>query len=190
MTETLINLSKAFVGESMARNRYSYYGKVAKKEGFEQIGEVFLLTAEQEKQHAKWLLRLINEIKINDDEITVESPVPNVFGTTQENLKAAIEGENYEYTKMYPEFADTAEREGFEEIAKRLRAIAIAENHHEERFKKLLEQIEGKTVFKKDKEVTWTCRECGYAYTGKKALDLCPSCDHEQAFQEVKCEKY
>ncbi len=190
MTETLKNLSKAFAGESMARNRYTYYAKVAKKEGYEQIGEIFLLTAEQEKQHAKWLLRLIDEIKTSDEDIEIDTPVPNIFGTTEENLQAAIDGENYEHTSMYPTFADIAEKEGHGEIAKRLRAIAVAENHHEERFQKLLDQVKAKTVFKKDKKTWWTCKECGYMYEDKEALDLCPSCDHEKAFQEVKCEEY
>ncbi len=190
MTETLKNLSKAFAGESMARNRYTYYAKVAKKEGYEQIGDIFLLTAEQEKQHAKWLLRLINEIKTSDEDIEIETPVPNIFGTTEENLQAAIDGENHEHTSMYPTFADIAEKEGHGEIAKRLRAIAVAENHHEERFQKLLEQLKAKTVFKKDKKTWWTCKECGYMYEDEEALTICPSCDHEQAFQEVKCEEY
>ena len=190
MTKTLENLSSAFVGESMARNRYTLYAKVAKKEGFEQIAEIFLVTAEQERQHAKWLFNLINEIKQSDDDVVVQAPVPNVLGTTAENLQAAIDGENHEYTEMYPDFADGAEREGHGEIAKRLRAIAVAEKHHEERFKKLLEQVKAKTVFKKEKEVSWSCRECGYVYEGKEAPELCPSCDHPQAFYEVKCEEY
>lgn len=190
MTKTLENLGKAFVGESMARNRYTFYAKIAKKEGFEQIGEVFLLTAEQEKQHAKWLFRLINEIKENDDDIVLETPVPNVFGTTAENLQAAIDGEHHEYTEMYPDFAKIAEEEGFKDIAERLKAIAVAEEHHEERFKKLLNEIKNNSVFKKDKDVSWTCKECGYVHTGKDAPELCPSCDHPQAFYEVKCEEY
>jgi rubrerythrin len=190
MKKTLENLSKAFVGESMARNRYTFYGKIAKKEGFEQIGEIFLLTAQQEKEHAGWLFKLINKVKKNDDDIVVESSVPNVYGTTAENLQSAIDGENHEYTEMYPEFAKIAEKEGFKDIAKRLRAIAVAESHHEERFKKLLKEVKANTVFKKEKEVWWTCLECGYVHKGKKAPEICPSCDHEQAFYQIKCEKY
>ena len=190
MKKTLENLSKAFIGESMARNRYTFYAKVAKEEGYEQIAEIFSTTAEQEKQHAKWLFRMINEIKGKNNDVVVESPVPNVFGTTIENLQDAIEGENHEYTEMYPEFAQIAEEEGFVNFAKRLRSIAIAEQHHEERFKKLLEQVKGKTVFKKAKSVSWSCRECGYVHTGKEAPNLCPSCDHPQAFYEIKCEEY
>lgn len=190
MKKTLENLSKAFVGESMARNRYTLYAKVAKKEGFEQIGDIFLLTAEQERQHAKWLFNLINEIKENCDDLVVDTPVPNVFGTTAENLQAAIDGENHEYTEMYPEFADIAEEENLKKIADRLRAIAVAEEHHEERFKKLLEEVKNNSVFKKEKEVSWSCKECGYVHKGKEAPELCPSCDHPQAFYEVMCEEY
>ena len=157
MEKTIKNLTKAFIGESQARNRYTFYSKIAKKEGFEQIAEIFLITAENEKEHASWLFRLINELKKKSDEkldeIKVEVVVPTILGTTIENLKAAIAGENYEHTKMYPEFADIAEKEGFPEIAKRLRAIAKAEEHHEERFKKLLKEVEDRTVFKKEKEV-------------------------------------
>ncbi|HDD69436.1 MAG TPA: rubrerythrin family protein [Candidatus Korarchaeota archaeon] len=194
MEETIRNLVKAFIGESQARNRYTFYAKVAKKEGFEQIAEVFLITAENEKEHASWLFKLINELKRRSGEelkeIKVEAICPTTLGTTAENLKAAIVGENYEYTKMYPEFADVAEREGFPEIAARLRAIAKAEQHHEERFKKLLKEVEAGTVFKKDREVWWVCRECGYMHYGKEPPEKCPSCGHPRSFFQVKCEEY
>jgi len=194
MQKTLENLTKAFVGESQARNRYTFYAKIAKKEGFEQIREIFLLTAEQEKEHAKRLFEHIQELKEKSseklDEIQVEASVPTTYGSTAENLKAAVAGENYEYTKMYPEFAKTADKEGLSEIAKRLRAIAVAEKHHEERYKKLLKEVEAGTVFKKDKEVWWVCRECGYVHFGKEAPKECPSCDHPQSFYEIKCEEY
>ncbi len=193
--ETLKNLCKAFIGESQARNRYTYYSKIAKKEGYEQIAEIFLLTTEQEKVHAKRLFEHIQELKKDlpkqeQDEIKVEATAPLVYGTTSENLKAAITGENYEYTKMYPEFADTAEKENHPRIAARLRAIAKAEQHHEERYKKLLEQLKNKTIFKKDKKVWWICRECGYAHYGEQPLEKCPSCDHPKAYYELKCEEY
>jgi len=192
--KTIKNLTKAFIGESQARNRYTFYSKIAKKEGFEQIAEIFLITAENEKEHASWLFRLINELKKKSDEkldeIKVEVVVLTILGTTIENLKAAIAGENYEHTKMYPEFADIAEKEGFPEIAKRLRAIAKAEEHHEERFKKLLKEMEAKTVFKKEKEVWWVCRECGYIHFGKEPPEECPSCSHPKSFYQVECEKY
>ncbi len=191
MKKTIENLAKAFIGESQARNRYTFYSKIAKKEGFEQISEIFLVTAENEREHAAWLFKLINKLKGNEmDEIKVEASVPTVLGTTAENLKAAIAGENYENTKMYPEFADVAEEEGYPEIAKRLRAIAKAEKHHEERYKKLLKEVEEGSVFKKDKEVYWVCRECGYVHFGTEPPEKCPSCDHEKSFYEIKCEEY
>ena len=194
MQKTIKNLAKAFIGESQARNRYTYYAKEAKKEGYEQIAETFLLTAEQEKEHAKWLLRMINGLKEktgeNLDEIKVEAGMPTILGSTTENLQAAIIGENYEHTSMYPEFAQEAEKEGLPEIAVRLRSIAKAEEHHEERYKKLLEEVEAGTVFKKVKEVWWVCRECGYVHFGKEAPAKCPSCDHPQSYYQVKCEEY
>ena len=189
MKNTIQNLAKAFVGESQARNRYSFYSKIAKKEGFEQISEIFLLTAENEREHAKWLFRLINELKSKSDEsldeIKIEAGVPTTLGDTAENLKAAIAGENFEQTQMYPEFADMAEEEGLTEIATRLRAIAIAEKHHEERFRKLLAEIEGNSVFKKEKKVYWVCRKCGYVSEANEAPEKCPSCGHPQSYFEV-----
>ncbi len=194
MKKTLENLAKAFVGECQARNRYTFYSKVAKKEGFEQIAEIFLITAENEREHASWLFKLIQELKKKSgeslEEIKIEASVPTIFGTTKENLKSAIAGENYEYTKMYPEFAEIAEEEGFPEIASRLRAIAVAEKHHEERYKKILKEVEAGTVFKKEKEVWWVCRECGYVHFGKEPPEVCPSCGHERGFYQVKCEEY
>ncbi|MFZ6016538.1 MAG: rubrerythrin [Nitrospirota bacterium] len=194
MQKTIENLTKAFIGESQARNRYTFYSKIAQNEGFEQISEIFLITADNEREHAKWLFRLINELKQKGSEklgeITVETAVPTMFGNTAENLKAAIEGENYEYTKMYPEFADVAEREGFSEIARRLRAIAKAEQHHEERYKKLLKEVEGNTLLKKDKNVQWVCRKCGYTHEGKEPPGRCPSCDHEAKYFQIKYEGY
>ena len=194
MKNTIQNLAKAFVGESQARNRYTFYAKIAKKEGFEQISEIFLLTAENEREHAKWLFRLINELKKksaeNLDEIKIEAGVPTTLGDTAENLKAAIAGENFEQTKMYPEFAKVAEKEGLTEIAERLRSIAIAERHHEGRFRKLLTEIEGNAVFKKEKKVYWVCRKCGYIHEGIEAPKKCPSCDHPQGYFEIGCEEY
>ncbi len=191
MHKTIENLTKAFIGESQARNRYSFYSKIAKKEGYEKIAEVFNLTADQEKQHAKWLLKMINEIKeSNTESIVVEAEAPFTLGTTEENLESAIKGENYEYTDMYPEFADVAQEEGFNDIASRLRSIAKAEEHHEERYKKLLHQLQQKSLFKKDEEVFWICRECGYQFKGKVAPEICPSCNHPQGYFEMKCEEY
>ena len=194
MEEIIENLAKAFIGESQARNRYTMYAKIAKKEGFEQISEIFLITADNEGEHAKWLFRLINKLKEKSDKewnpIKVEAEAPTTLGTTAENLKAAIAGENYEHTSMYPGFADVAEKEGFPEIAKRLRAISKAEEHHEDRYKKLLAEVEGKTVFKKDKKAQWVCRKCGYVHEGEEPPGKCPSCDHPKEYFELKCECY
>jgi rubrerythrin len=194
MQETIKNLAKAFVGESQARNRYTFYSKVAIKEGYEQIGAIFKDTADQEKSHAKRLFEHIQELKKDTQkdlgEIKVEAAVPTIYGTTIENIKAAIAGENWEHTTMYPEFAEVAEKEGLPEIAKRLRSIAKAEEHHEERYIKLLKEAEAGTVFKKDKEIWWVCRECGYQHFGTKPPEKCPSCDHPKAFYQVKCEEF
>jgi len=194
LKNTIENLVKAFIGESQARNRYTFYAKNAKNEGFEQIAEIFLITAENEKEHASNLFKLINELKKKSsekpDEIKVEAAAPTVLGSTVENLKAAIAGENYEHTEMYPEFADVAEKEGFPEIAARLMAIAKAEEHHEERYKKLLREVEAGTVFRKEKEVWWVCRECGYVHFGKEPPEKCPSCDHPRSYFQLKCEEY
>lgn len=194
MKKTLENLAKAFIGESQARNRYSFYAKVAQKEGYEQIAEIFRITADNEKEHAKRIFEHIQELKekIGEklNEIKVEAVAPIIYGTTIENLRAAISGEHYEYSEMYPEFAKVAEEEGLEKIANRLRAIAKAEEHHEERYKKLLKELEAGTVFKKDKEVWWVCRECGYVHFGTEPPEKCPSCDHPRSFYQVKCEEY
>ena len=194
MNQTIQNLTKAFIGESQARNRYAFYAKIAKKEGFEQIAGIFMETAEQEKTHAKRLFEHIQELKkkykLRVDEINVEAAAPIVYGRTKENLKAAIAGENYEYTKMYPRFARTAQKEGLAKIATRLKAIAVAEKHHEERYKKLLKEITAGSVFKKKRTSQWVCRECGYVHSGKEAPKKCPSCDHPKSFYQIKCEEY
>ena len=194
MNNTIKNLTRAFIGESQARNRYTFYVKAAKKEGFEQISEIFLITAENETEHAKRIFEHIIELKNKEGEgikeIKVEAEAPIIYADTAQNLKAAIDGENYEYTQMYPSFADEAEKEGFADIAKRLRAIAIAEKHHEERYKKLLVEVEADTVFKKESEVEWVCRECGYVHNGVEPPEKCPSCDHSKSFYQVKCEQY
>jgi len=193
MSTTLENLTKAFVGESQARNRYTFYAKIARDEGFEQIAEIFEQTANQEKQHAKNLFRLINGLntpELNVVAVKVEVEAPTVLGKTAENLQSAIDGEHFEHTTMYPEFADLAEKEGHQEISNRLRAIAMAENHHEERYQKLLKSLKDGSLFKKVTETTWVCRECGYVHLGKSAPEKCPSCDHATAFFQVKCESY
>ena len=194
MSETLKNLAKAFIGESQARNRYTMYSKIAKKEGYEQIANIFLITADHEREHAKWNFRMLNQVKkklkLDEDEITVDAAAPLVLDNTIANLKAAIAGENYETTIMYPEFADVAEKEGFSKIADRLRAIGEAEAHHEERYKKLLAQIEGKTVFKKQEKVRWVCQKCGHVHEGEEPPNSCPSCSHPSNYFEILCETY
>jgi len=192
--ETIKNLAKAFIGESQARNRYTMYAKVASKEGYDQLSELFLITADNEREHAKWNFRMLNNaIKKSGKpmpEVEVDAGCPTTLGTTEENLKAAIAGENYEFTTMYPEFAKTAEKEGFKEIAERLSAIGKAESHHEERYKKWLANIQGKKVFKKDKKVQWVCRKCGYVHDGNEPPEKCPSCSHPPSYFMVKCEDY
>jgi rubrerythrin len=194
MSETINNLAKAFVGESQARNRYTMYAKAAKKEGFEQIAGIFLETADQEREHAAQLFKMIQELKATASEdlgeIKIEAGVPTVIGTTAENLKAAIAGEHYETTTMYPEFAETAKNEGLSQVATRLSFIGKAETHHEERYAKLLAVVEAGTVFKKEEEVWWYCRECGYAHFGKQPPEKCPSCDHEKSFYQLMNENY
>lgn len=187
--ETLQNLAKAFIGESQARNRYTIYAKIAKKEGYEQIADIFLQTAEQETEHAKWLFRLIQDLK-GSEKIEVMTDLPDVLGNTIENLEAAINGENHEYTSMYPEYAEIAEKEGHSEIANRLRSISIAESHHEDRYKRLLTQLKDETIFKKEITTEWICRKCGYAHKGKMPPVACPSCAHPIAYFEVRNENY
>ncbi|MCF7846455.1 MAG: rubrerythrin family protein, partial [Candidatus Peribacteraceae bacterium] len=183
----------AFVGESQARNRYTIYSRIAKKEGYEQIAAIFEETATQEAEHAKWLMRMIQDLKKDGEPVEIkltEAGVPTVVGTTAENLAAAAAGENYEYTEMYPEFADTAEEEDLPEVAERLRAIAKAESHHEERYKKLIAELKGNSIFKKDEEVAWVCRKCGHVHTGTTPPEKCPSCSHPTAYFQIKCETY
>ena len=189
MEKTIKNLTQAFIGESQARNRYTVYSKIAKKEGYEKIAETFMLTADQEAEHAKWLMRMINELKDGNsayDEISVNAGAPTILGETKENLKSAIGGENHEHTSMYPEFSKIAEEENLENISLRLKAIAKAEENHEDRYKKLLKELEDNTVFEKETEVVWQCRKCGYIHTDKKSPLECPSCGHPQAYFEVK----
>jgi len=187
MNQTIQNLTKAFIGESQARNRYTFYAKVAKKEGYEQIAGIFLETADQEKTHAKRLFEHIQELnKDKLEEIKVEAAAPIAYGKTIDNLQAAIAGEKYEQTKMYPGFAKTAEKEGLTKIAARLKSIAIAEKHHQERYQELLKTVKTKTVFKKNKKIWWTCRECGYVHFDKEVPKVCPACNHPKAYYQVK----
>jgi rubrerythrin len=185
-TETEKNLLKSFAGESQARNRYTFFAKVAKTEGFEQISAIFLETAEQEKQHAK---RFFSHLEGGDVEITATYPAGKV-GTTAENLLAAANGENEEWTDLYPHFADVAEAEGFLNVAATFRKIAGVEVQHEKRYRRLLARVEAGTVFSREEETTWQCRECGHIHVGKEAPKACPTCAHPQAYFEVEKQNY
>jgi len=193
MQKTIENLAKAFAGESQARNRYTFYASTARKEGYEQVAAVFEETANQEKTHAKMLMKHIQELKKNDvnyPAISIPTEVPNVLATTADNLRAAIAGEHFETVEMYPEFAKVAREEGLTIIANRLTDIAKAEAHHEERYSKLLNLFEKDIAFKRGEKVWWMCRECGYVHEGTEAPKVCPVCEHPQAFYQVKCEEY
>lgn len=185
-TQTEKNILTAFSGESQARNRYTYFASKAKKEGYVQISEIFTETAEQEKEHAKRLFKLLQGGEV---EITATFPA-GVIGSTVENLTEAAGGENYEYTTMYPDFAKTAREEGFSDIATIFMAIAVAEKQHEKRYLELKANIEAGRVFKRDEKVTWRCRNCGYLHSGKDAPEVCPACDHEQAHFELLGENW
>lgn len=172
-SKTEQNLMTAFAGESQARNKYSYFASAAKKEGFEQIAAIFTETADNEKEHAKMWFKELNGI-----------------GTTAENLLHAAEGENFEWTDMYAKFADEAEEEGFKALAIKFRMVAAIEKTHEERYRKLLNNVEMQKVFEKTEETMWVCRNCGHIVIGKNAPKVCPVCAHPQAYFEVKAENY
>ena len=174
-TKTERNLMEAFAGESQARNKYSYWASKAKKDGYQQIAAIFEETAANEKEHAKMWFKLLEGGAIK---------------STPENLKAAAEGENFEWTDMYDRMAREAEEEGFTEIAEKFRGVAKIERAHEERYRKLLQNIEEGIVFSRDGETIWKCRNCGHIVVGKKAPKICPVCDHPQAFFELKAENY
>ena len=179
-TKTEQNLLKSFAGESQARRRYTFFASVAKKEGFEQIAGVFMETAEQEKEHAKRFFKFLEGGMV---EITASYPA-GVIGTTEQNLEAAAAGENEEWVELYPEFADVADAEGFPAIAKVFREIAKVEAEHEKRYRTLLARVKEGGVFKRDEEIVWQCRNCGYVHTGKEAPQACPACAHPQAYFE------
>ena len=172
-TKTEKNLAEAFAGESQARNKYTYFASVAKKEGYEQIAAIFEATANNEKEHAKLWFKALGEL-----------------GDTATNLLHAAEGENYEWTDMYEGFAKDAEEEGFADLAAQFRLVAKIEKTHEERYRKLLQNVEMQKVFEKSEETMWECRNCGHLVIGKKALEVCPVCEHPQSFFEVRKENY
>ncbi len=190
MEKTLKNLAAAFAGESQARNRYTMYAKVAKQEGFEQIASIFIETADQEREHASILFKMIQTLKKDNSAIKLEAEVPTIYSTTEENLAAAVGGEHYENSTMYPDFAKMAEEEGLPQIAAKFRMISKAEEHHEERYAKLLDLVKTSKIFDKDEETSWVCRECGYVHFGKRPPLQCPACEHAQGFYQVKSENY
>jgi rubrerythrin len=185
-TRTEQNLLKSFAGESQARSRYVFFASRARKEGYEQIAGVFAETAEQEKEHAERFFKFLEGGMV---EITASFPA-GVIGTTIENLAAAAAGENEEWTELYPVFADIAEEEGFKPIAVAWRMIAKVEAEHEKRYRKLLDNLEKGQVFRKEEEIEWQCRNCGYVHTGKTAPGKCPACEHPQAYFEPKKQNY
>ena len=185
-TKTERNILTAFAGESQARNRYTYFSKQAKKEGFVQIADIFEETANQEKEHAKRLFKLLEGGEV---EITGAFPA-GVIGTTVENLKEAAGGENYEWTTMYPEFAQVARDEGLDHIAFIFEAIGVAEKQHEKRYVDLAANIEVGKVFKREESVTWRCRNCGYLHEGTEPPEMCPACAHAQAHFEILGENW
>jgi rubrerythrin len=185
-TTTEKNLLAAFAGESQARNRYTYFASAAKKEGYEQIAALFLETADNEKEHAK---RFFKFLEGGMSEFTASFPAGRI-GTTAVNLRSAAEGENEEWTKLYPGFAKIADDEGFREVAEAFRQIAKVEVRHEERYRKLLENVEKGRVFKKDAASAWKCRNCGYHHEGAEAPDLCPACQHPKTYFEIAAENY
>lgn len=174
-TKTERNLQEAFAGESQARNKYTYWASKAKKDGFQQIAAIFEETANNEKEHAKMWFKLLEGGGIK---------------STVENLKAAADGENFEWTDMYERMAREAEEEGFEDIAAKFRGVAAIEKHHEERYRKLLQNIEDKVVFSRDGDSIWQCRNCGHIVIGKDAPEVCPVCDHPQSFFELSAQNY
>lgn len=185
-TKTEKNILTAFAGESQARNRYTYFASQAKKDGFVQISAIFAETADQEKEHAKRLFKLLEGGEV---EISAAFPA-GVIGTTSENLKEAASGENYEHTQMYPGFAETARAEGLNDIADIFMAIAVAEKQHEKRYLDLLANIENDRVFKRAEAIVWRCRNCGYLHEGVEAPALCPACDHKRDHFELLGENY
>lgn len=184
-TKTEQNLINAFAGESQARNRYTYFAKKAKEEGYEQIAEIFCMTADNEKEHAKLFYEYLGDIRGH-----VDAEYPFELGTTEENLESAAAGEKEEWSFLYADGEKTAREEGFDDIADTFHYVIEAEKHHEQRYLKLLENIKNDTVFSKEKETYWMCRECGYVHHGKSAPKKCPNCHHPQAYFQVLCENY
>ena len=192
-TKTLENLMKAFAGESQARNRYSYFASVAKKEGYNQISAIFLETADNEKEHAKVFYKhLAKGLGGANEAVPVEftAEYPVAYGNTHENLIAAAAGEHEEWSDLYKNFADVAEEEGFKDVASSFRMVSKVEVHHEERYLKLAANVANDQVFKKDESTLWICKNCGYVHEGKSALEMCPACQHPKAHFELLCDNF
>jgi rubrerythrin len=185
-SQTEKNLLAAFAGESQARNRYTFFGSVAKKEGLEQISAIFIETADNEKEHAQLFF---NRLQGGDAQITASYPA-GITGTTAQNLKAAAAGEKLEWGTLYPDFADVADKEGFKEIGSLFRRVASVEVNHERRYLKLLSNLESGQVFKRPEVIRWKCRNCGHIYEGREAPEICPVCQHAKAYFEVFVENY
>ena len=188
MNSTIKNLAMAYVGESQAIKRYFRYAKVAKKEGLEQISEIFTITAANEQEHASWFLKMLRTL--SKENLTVETDVVVELGTTEENLQTSINGEAHEHEDLYPEFSRVAKEEGFDEISKRIDAIILSEKHHKERFQKLLNELKNNSLQDKEEDTVWFCRKCGYETTAKSAPEECPSCSHPKGYFQVQNEKY
>lgn len=189
-SKTAENLMKSFAGESQARTRYTYYSSVAKKEGYVQISNIFMETAEQEKEHAKRFYKFLRTDFV-DEAIEIQASYPVSFHQeTSKNLKAAASGENEEWSELYPEFAKVAEEEGYPEVAQAFRKILEVEKFHERRYLKLLENLENGTIFKRDEVIMWKCNNCGYIHEGKEAPGVCPACQHPQGYFEEFVENY
>ena len=189
-TKTAENLMKAFAGESQARNRYTFYASVAKKEGYNQISNIFTETADNEKEHAKRFFKLLNENGLAGESVEITSAFPVALGDTKTNLLAAANGENEEWSDLYPAFADVAEKEGFTAIAVAFRKIAEVEKHHEERYRKLLANVENNQVFKKETSTLWKCGNCGYIFEGEESPKVCPACLHPQSYFELLADNF
>jgi len=185
-SKTEQNLLKSFAGESQARNRYNFFASKARKDGYEQIAALFEETAAQEKEHAKLFFKFLEGGMV---EITATYPA-GIIGGTVENLRASAEGENEEWKTIYPEFARVADQEGFPKIAAAFRLVAEVEKRHEERYRKLLQNVQTNNVFKRSSKMNWVCRNCGYLYNGESALDICPCCDHAKAHFELEAENF
>ena len=196
MKETAKKLFTAYVGESQARNRYTFFSKIAKKEGYGLVSKIFLETADQEKTHGSWFYKMVQGFKKEEsfDEMKVlpDADFPTTHGTTIENLKSAIAGENMEWQTLYPDIVETAEKEGYSDIAKRVKAIIRAEKHHSERYGKLLKLVGDDVFFKRGEKVVWICLECGYEVEMDEMPKKfkCPSCDHPRAYFRKKCEDF